>query len=568
MIQSIKIILNKTTFTLNNEAYNLLNAYISDLKIAFPTEPEILFDIEARIAELLTIQLAATNSEIVDVMHIEEVIKTLGTVNELSSNHKAENTNNNQSNNQYTVTKPKLRRNPFNQSLGGVCSGIAHYLNVDTSFIRMAFVIAFFFFGTGVLAYIVLWLVIPKATGAEADQIIKNENNNPHKLYRNKETKAIGGVCSGIALHFGIEIWVVRLAFFAGIFLWGSAILVYFIAWITIPKASNDIQNTRLNNNLNYVAQNNTQLKGIRNIFNLMIAGLALIMIGIIIVSMFFTNITYKVFSESDIFDVFNSTILLDVNIGYVLTGVLLCTFSPILFLLAVISKFVFKAAISFKYAVLGLVVMFFTGVGLLIYSGVSVLPKYINQMENSEIESKTINGNDSIHIIINEIKTNKQVNFLQLNGFKILLTDSGRFIPIDFEINETLDDSSYLMISKFYLGDKNKHGNKMVEMVKIDYQIKNDSIIFPTHYFIPKSYPFVLQRVKVKIYLKANKHFYANKTTQQAFGFINKNESPSQFWFNTNKLDEYDKWNEIESEIEKKLEEKEDEIERKTDNL
>ena len=568
MIQSIKIILNKTTFTLNNEAYNLLNAYISDLKIAFPTEPEILFDIEARIAELLTIQLAATNSEIVDVMHIEEVIKTLGTVNELSSNHKAENTNNNQSNNQYTVTKPKLRRNPFNQSLGGVCSGIAHYLNVDTSFIRMAFVIAFFFFGTGVLAYIVLWLVIPKATGAEADQIIKNENNNPHKLYRNKETKAIGGVCSGIALHFGIEIWVVRLAFFAGIFLWGSAILVYFIAWITIPKASNDIQNTRLNNNLNYVAQNNTQLKGIRNIFNLMIAGLALIMIGIIIVSMFFTNITYKVFSESDIFDVFNSTILLDVNIGYVLTGVLLCTFSPILFLLAVISKFVFKAAISFKYAVLGLVVMFFTGVGLLIYSGVSVLPKYINQIENSEIESKTINGNDSIHIIINEIKTNKQVNFLQLNGFKILLTDSGRFIPIDFEINETLDDSSYLMISKFYLGDKNKHGNKMVEMVKIDYQIKNDSIIFPTHYFIPKSYPFVLQRVKVKIYLKANKHFYANKTTQQAFGFINKNESPTQFWFNTNKLDEYDKWNEIESEIEKKLEEKEDEIERKTDNL
>ena len=568
MIQSIKIILNKTTFTLNNEAYNLLNAYISDLKIAFPSEPEILFDIEARIAELLTIQLAATNSEIVDVINIEEVIKTLGTVNELSSNHKAENTNNNQSDNQYTVTKPKLRRNPFNQSLGGVCSGIAHYLNVDTSFIRMAFVIAFFFFGTGVLAYIVLWLVIPKATGVEADQIIKNENNNPHKLYRNKETKAIGGVCSGIAMHFGIEIWVVRLAFFAGIFLWGSAILVYFIAWITIPKASNELQNTKLNNNLNYVDQNNTQLKGIRNIFNLLIAGLALILTGIIIVSMFFTSITYKVFSESEIFDVFNSTVLLDVNIGYVLTGVLLCVFSPILFLLAIISKFIFKAAISFKYAVLGLVMMFFTGVGLLIYSGVSVLPKYINQIENSEIESKTINVNDSLHIIINEIKTNKQVNFLQLNGFKILLTDSGRFIPIDFEINETLDDSSYLMISKFYLGDKNKHGNKKVELVKIDYQIKNDSIIFPTHYFLPKSYPFVLQRVKVKIYLKANKHFYANKTAQQAFGFINKNESPTQFWFNTSKLDEYDKWNEIESEIEKKLEEKEDEIERKTDNL
>lgn len=542
MIQSIKIILNKTTFTLNNDAYNLLNGYISDLKINFQSEPEILFDIEARIAELLTIQLAGTNSETVDARHIEEVIKTLGTVNELSSSHKSENTENNQSNNQNTATKPKLRRNPFNQSLGGVCSGIAHYLKVDTSFVRMVFVFAFFFFGTGVLAYILLWIIIPKATGDEANQIIKNENNNPHKLYRNKETKAIGGVCSGIALHFGIEIWKIRLAFFAGIFLWGSAILVYFIAWLTIPEASNDVQNTRLNNNLNYVTQNNTQLKGIRNIFNFIISGLALILIGIIILSIFFTTITYKVFSESDVFDIFNSTMLLDVNISYLLTGSLLCAFSPILFLLAVISKFVFKSAIRFKYAVLGLVIMFFTGVGLLIYSSISMLPKYMNQIENTDVESQVLNNKDSLYIIMNEVTAHKQVNFLQLNGFKILLCDSGRFVPIDFEINETLEDSSSVIISKFYLGNKNKSENKNDEIVKINYQIKKDTIILPTHYFIPKAYPFVFQRAKVKIYLKSNKHFYANKTAQQAFGFISKNETPAQFWFNSNKLDDYDK--------------------------
>lgn len=573
MIQSIKINLNKTTFTLNNDAYNLLNSYFSDLKIAFQSEPDILFDIEARMAELLTIQLAATNSETVNGNHIDEVIKTLGTVNELSNSHKAENSesshaNNFQTNNQNTVIKPKLRRNPFNQSLGGVCSGIAHYLNVDTSFIRIAFVFAFFFFGTGILAYIVLWIVIPKATGDEADQIIKNENNNPHKLYRNNETKAIGGVCSGIALHFGIEIWVVRLAFFAGIFLWGSALLVYFIAWITIPKASNDLQNTRLNNNLNYVAQNNTQLSGIRNIFNFIISGFALILLGIIIVSMFFTTITYKVFSESDLFDIFNSNILLEENISYVLTGVLLCIFTPILFLLAVISKFVFKSAISFKYALLGLVMMFFTGVGLLVFSGVNILPKYINQMENTDIESQVLNNKDSLRIIINEVTTNKQVNYLQLNGFKIQVCDSGRFVPIDFEINKTLEDSSNINISKFYLGNKKEKENKNNQMVKIDYQIKNDSIIFPSHYFLPKSYPFVFQRAKVKIYLKANKLFYANKTAQQAFGFISKNERPTQYWFYTNKLEDYDKWNKTEREIERKLEEKEAELERKADNL
>lgn len=594
MIQSIKIILNKTTFTLNNDAYNKLNSYFSDLKIAFQTEQDILFDIEARLAELLTIQLAFTDAEMINVNHVDEVIKTLGSVNELSNSHKAENAEKNNSsnyqiNNEFNKIKPKLRRNPFNQSLGGVCSGIAHYLNVDTSFIRIAFVFAFFFFGTGVLAYLVLWIVIPKATGDEADQIIKNENNNTLKLYRNTETKAIGGVCSGIALHFGIEIWVVRLAFFAGIFLWGSAILIYLIAWITIPKAIYNNQN----NKLNYSTQNKEQLNGIRTIFKIIIAGISTILLGIIIVSFFFSAAIINIESDLNIFDFIQSAIPFDPNFNLIITGFLLCFITPIIFLLAVVAKFVFKSTISFKYAALGLVMMFFTGVGLLVYSGVNLLPKYMNQIENTEVESQIFSNKDSLHIIINEITTNKQVNYLQLNGFKIQICDSGRFVPIDFEINETLEDFSNFSISKFYLGNKNNAGNRNNEIVKIEYIIKEDSIIFPSHYFLSKTYPFVFQRAKVKIYLKANKHFYANKTAQQAFGFIRKKENPTQFWFDINKLDDYDKWNnndkkqnkidreierkqaeierkieEKEAEIERKLEEKADELERKADNL
>jgi hypothetical protein len=330
------------------------------------------------------------------------------------------------------------------------------------------------------------------------------------------------------------------------------------------------------------VVQNNTQLKGIRNIFNLIISGLALILIGIIIVSIFFSTITYKVFSETDIFDIFNSNILFDEKLSYVLIGALLCIFTPILFLLAVVSKFIFKSTFSFKYLGIILVMMFFTGVGLLIYSGVNILLKYINQIENTEVENKILTKNDSLHIIINEITTNKQVNYLQLNGFKIQVCDSGRFIPIDFEINETFEDSANFSISKYYLGNKNKTKKENNQIVNINYQIINDTIIFPSHYFLPKSYPFIFQSAKVKFYLKTKSIFYANKTAQQAFGFINKNEKPTQFWFNINNLDDYDKWNnddkkqnkidrEIEkkeAEIERKLEEKEAEIERKANNL
>jgi hypothetical protein len=114
MIQSIKINLNKTTFTLNNDAYHLLNNYVSALKNSFKSEPDILFDIEARIAELLTIQLAATQTEIVEANHINEVIKTLGTVEELTNSHKSEKSYSNQEPNQSDFSndnssKPKLR---------------------------------------------------------------------------------------------------------------------------------------------------------------------------------------------------------------------------------------------------------------------------------------------------------------------------------------------------------------------------------------------------------------------------------------------------------------------------
>ncbi len=588
MIQSIKINLNKTTFTLNNDAYNQLNEYVSALKNSFKSEPDILFDIEARIAELLTLQLAATNEETVGAHHVAEVIKTIGTVEELSNSHKTENqqsfgTQNPNNNFQNSTSKPKLRRNPFNQSLGGVCSGIANYLNIDTSFIRIAFVFAFFFFGTGILAYLVLWIVIPVATGADADLIIQNENNNIHKVYRNNETKAIGGVCSGLALHFGMEIWVVRLAFFAGIFLWGSAFLIYFIAWIVIPKATNEIQKTRLNNNPNYVAQNDAQLNGIRNVFKAIIAGIATILLSIIIVSFFFSAAVFNAISDLNFFDFVESTIPFDENFNLLITGFLLCFFCPILLLLAIIAKFGFKAGISFKYAGMGLVILFFTGVGLLVYSGINTLPKYFNQIENSEIDNQQLTNQDSIYFIINEIKTNRDVNFFKYNGFKIQVCDSGRFIPIEYEINETLEDTSSFSVSKYYRSPKNISENNDLVKVKLDYEIRNDSIIFPSHYFLPKSYPFLFQRAKVKFYLKSNTHFYANKTAQQTFGFIGRKENPTDFWFNSGKLEDYKKWSdknhkrhrklekeqeEKEAEIERKLEEKEAELERKADNL
>lgn len=55
----------------------------------------------------------------------------------------------------------KLYRSEDNRMLGGVCSGLAEFFNIDPTLIRLFFVLITFFGGGGIFFYLVLWLIIP-----------------------------------------------------------------------------------------------------------------------------------------------------------------------------------------------------------------------------------------------------------------------------------------------------------------------------------------------------------------------------------------------------------------------
>ena len=57
--------------------------------------------------------------------------------------------------------KRRLTRSD-NKMLGGVCAGIAEYLDLDPTVIRVVGVLMVFFAGVGILLYIILWLIMPK----------------------------------------------------------------------------------------------------------------------------------------------------------------------------------------------------------------------------------------------------------------------------------------------------------------------------------------------------------------------------------------------------------------------
>lgn len=64
-------------------------------------------------------------------------------------------------------TTKTLQRSKSNRILTGVCGGIGEFLNVDANLIRLAFAVFTLLGGSGVLLYLIAWLLIPEE-GAEA----------------------------------------------------------------------------------------------------------------------------------------------------------------------------------------------------------------------------------------------------------------------------------------------------------------------------------------------------------------------------------------------------------------
>lgn len=58
----------------------------------------------------------------------------------------------------------KLQRDTQHRVIGGVCSGLANYFDIDVTLVRLLFAVAFFVFSSGFWIYLLLWLILPAAT--------------------------------------------------------------------------------------------------------------------------------------------------------------------------------------------------------------------------------------------------------------------------------------------------------------------------------------------------------------------------------------------------------------------
>lgn len=71
----------------------------------------------------------------------------------------------------------KLYRSETDIMVGGVCGGLAEYFNIDSTIIRLIFVLILLSGGSGILVYIVLWIVLPTQSSVDlpSDEVV-NQN--------------------------------------------------------------------------------------------------------------------------------------------------------------------------------------------------------------------------------------------------------------------------------------------------------------------------------------------------------------------------------------------------------
>lgn len=177
MQRIIQITIAGRLIPIEEDGYLLLKDYISSLERHFDGEEgkyEIIQDIEARIAELFTIRLNA-GAHAVDKSDVLKVIETLGPASALNDGRDAKGNPvshfpapySSAYNQQVPPSGRRLFRNPNDKMIGGVCSGIANYFDIDPVIVRLVFAIMFLTAGIGLLAYILAWIIVPAARTPE-----------------------------------------------------------------------------------------------------------------------------------------------------------------------------------------------------------------------------------------------------------------------------------------------------------------------------------------------------------------------------------------------------------------
>jgi phage shock protein PspC (stress-responsive transcriptional regulator) len=120
----------------------------------------------------------------------------------------------------------RLHRSLQDSKIAGVCAGLGDYFDFDPVFFRLFFLFSILFGGLGLVAFVVLWVLVPAQEGVPRAGA---------RLRLSSTDRKIAGVCGGLGEYFELDPVLFRAAFLVLVLAGGLGILLYLALWLVIP---------------------------------------------------------------------------------------------------------------------------------------------------------------------------------------------------------------------------------------------------------------------------------------------------------------------------------------------
>lgn len=482
MNKTVNINIGGLVFHIDEDAFQKLTRYFEAIKRSLSNssgQDEIMKDIEMRVAELLS-ERQKSDKHVINNKDVDEVITVMGQPEDYrlddDGDEKA-------SEPLYTGTRTKkLYRDKDRGTIAGVCTGLGHYFGIDAVWIKILFLILFFGFGTGLLAYIILWVAMPKAvttadklemtgepvTISNIERKVREEFDSVTNKFKNADYDKMGNeIKSGAS---GIE------DFFVTIF----KIFAKVLGAIIVVTSS-------------------------------------MALLGICFASIFM--IFSSSMPENYILNHISTPIGLETPIWVQGILLLLAAGIPAFFFLILGLKLLVTNLKSLgniiKFSLLGIWVI---AVGILISLGIKEATQIA--YDGRDVKKETINLNPVDTLFI-RFKNNDFYSKDRWHNtdFRLTQDENSKEViysnNIAFEVRPTEEALPYIQVERFAAGKSSSEAKKRAEKITYGYKIEGNELILDNYLVTDVTNKFRGQRIELYLYLPKGAKFKCDRTVQ-----------------------------------------------------
>jgi len=376
---------------------------------------------------------------------------------------------------------------------------------------------------------------VPKSAENRANNAnLESTEKLKRKFFRDADGRIIGGVCTGMAAYFGIDVWVFRVLLLASLFFGGFGIIPYIILWIAVPKAKSTAdrlamkgEKPTLDNIVKSVEDRARELnegkfsgflkrlvgfveaiiKGLVRFFS-KITGFFLILFSVILLLFLLATsqmsstagitINNTTLGITELLSLFysnaNDVVLIRI-IGFVLF------FIPLIYLLFVGLKLVGSQLKVSKYIHIGTIALWFISLLFAGYFGIKTLYEFSAESGSTQTISIATNEGEILEIVpFESVKNtgNKKINIsTDKSGF--ILSDSGLYVSdIELKIEKSKTKDIELIYKASARGRNETEAVKNYKNIVYKFSKVDNHLLLDDFYKLNPGSQFRAQSVKI----------------------------------------------------------------------